>query len=350
MTVESTNTPSPPVSSHRRSSLTIDEAGSLPQHGMLLDDRPAEHVRGGVRTLGPTAGHIPGAVTEPEAVTPSPLINATELAALIDDGGGRGRPILLDVRWQLGRDDGYEQYLSGHIPGALYVDLPTQLSAPATPADGRHPLPAPSEFEKVLQSLGVREESTVVVYDDWSAQSAARAWWLLTAAGIGSVRVLDGGLSSWRAAGQPLESGGVTAIGSTVRVDAYRNSTLTIDEAAALPQHGVLLDARAAERFRGDVEPVDPVAGHIPGAINAPAAGNLDASGRFLPPQRLRERFEDAGVRADAPLGVYCGSGVTASHNILALTIVGFNAALYPGSWSQWSHTDRPVATGDQPG
>nr|WP_111718794.1 sulfurtransferase [Homoserinimonas sp. OAct 916] len=282
-------------------------------------------------------------------MTPSPLISATELADLLD-GRSRGRPIVLDVRWQLGLDDGYEQYLSGHIPGALYVDLPTQLAGRATPAAGRHPLPAPAAFEKVLQSLGVRQESTVVVYDDWSAQSAARAWWLLTAAGIGSVRVLDGGLASWRAAGQPLESGEVTAIGSTVRVDAYRSPTLTIDEAAALPQHGVLLDARAAERFRGDVEPVDPVAGHIPGAINAPATGNLDASGRFLPPQELRERFEDAGVRADAPLGVYCGSGVTASHNILALTIVGFNAALYPGSWSQWSHTDRPVATGDQPG
>lgn len=284
-------------------------------------------------------------MTHESANPPSPLISAAELTGLLDSGPHR--PVLLDVRWRLGRDDGHEQYLRGHIPGALYVDLPSELAAPARPADGRHPLPAPTDFETTLQTWGVTEKSTVVVYDDWSAQAAARAWWLLIAAGVHDVRVLDGGLDSWRAIGGALESGEVTAPPSDMRVHEYRSVTISIDEAAELPQRGMLLDARAAERFRGDLEPIDPVAGHIPGAVNVPATGNLDAAGHFLTPDQLRERFSRAGVRADAPIGVYCGSGVTAAHNILALAIAGFDAALYPGSWSQWSHSDRPAATGD---
>lgn len=287
-------------------------------------------------------------MTHEKAIAPSPLISATELAGLVD-GRAEGNPVILDVRWQLGRADGREQYLSGHISGALYVDLPSQLAAPARAPDGRHPLPAPADFEKTLRAWGVTTLSTIVVYDDWGAQAAARAWWLLTAAGIDDVRVLDGGLAAWRGAGRPLELGEVSAQPSDLQLHTYRRATLSIDEAADLSRHGVLLDARAAERFRGDLEPIDPVAGHIPGAVNVPATGNLDAAGHFLPPEQLRERFSRAGVRTDVPLGVYCGSGVTASHNILALAIAGFDAALYPGSWSQWSHSSRPVAVGDGP-
>lgn len=288
-------------------------------------------------------------MTEQTTIAPSPLIDATELAGLIDDRAEDGL-VLLDVRWQLGRDDGREQYLSGHIPGALYVDLPTQLAAPGSPAEGKHPLPASDDLEKALQSLGVTEASTVVVYDNWGGQAAARAWWLLTAAGIENVRVLDGSLDSWRAIDRPLESEKVTASPSDVQVQNYARAIVTIDDAGTLPQGGVLLDARPAEHFRGDVQTTDLTAGHIPGAVNVPAAGNLDPSGRFLPPDQLRERFSRAGVRSDTSLGVYCGFGVTATHNILALAIAGFDAALYPGSWSQWAQSGRPVVTGALPG
>jgi thiosulfate/3-mercaptopyruvate sulfurtransferase len=178
--------------------------------------------------------------------------------------------------------------------------------------------------------------------------SAARAWWLLRDAGVGDVRVLDGGLAAWRRAGLPLEAGDVEAVRGDVLLTPGRLPVLDADGAAGFA--GSLLDARAGERYRGEVEPIDPRAGHIPGAVSAPTAGNLDAEGRFLSPEALRARFTSLGVDLDGPVAAYCGSGITASHEVLALAVAGIDAALFPGSWSAWSSDpSRPAATGPTP-
>ncbi len=271
------------------------------------------------------------------------LVAADELAAALADDGP---PVLLDVRWALGRprDEAHERYLAGHLPGAVYVDLEAELAAPPAPLAGRHPLPPVGELEAAARRWGVREGASVVVYDDAADTSAARAWWLLRWAGVASVRLLDGGLAAWIAAGLSLEAGEVTAEPGDLVVRPGGMPTVTADQAAAWP--GTLLDARAAERYAGSVEPVDPRAGHIPGAVGAPTWGNLDAEGRFLPDDQLRARFASLA----GPLAVYCGSGVTAAHEIAALATLGVEAALYPGSWSAWSSDpDRPVATGPRP-
>ncbi|MDY0911946.1 sulfurtransferase [Rathayibacter festucae] len=256
-------------------------------------------------------------------------------------------PLVLDVRWRLDRPDGRPAYLEGHVPGAVYVDLDHELAAHGAPEDGRHPLPPIEALQESARRWGLRQGQAVVVYDDLKNLSSARAWWLLRAAGVADVRLLDGSLRAWTGSGRALEAGPVEAVGGDVELSYGALPVLDIEEAAALPSAGVLLDARAAERYRGDVEPIDPRAGHIPGALNAPATGNVDADGRFLDAAALRARFEELGVRPDAPVGVYCGSGVTAAADAVALTLAGFAPALYPGSWSQWSNTaDRPVATG----
>ncbi|MGN8246935.1 sulfurtransferase [Cellulomonas soli] len=272
------------------------------------------------------------------------LVEATTLAALLADDEA---PVLLDVRWALGRTDGHEQYLGGHLPGAVYVDLDTELAAPPSPQGGRHPMPALADLEASARRWGVREGRGVVVYDGAGGVSAARAWWLLRWAGVRDVRLLDGGLQAWQAAGYSLEAGPVTAEPGDVVLVAGALPTLDADGAAALAGSGTLLDARAAERYAGEVEPVDPKAGHIPGAVSAPTTANLDADGRFLPGDALRERFRALRAQEGAPVAVYCGSGVTAAHEVAALASIGVEAALYPGSWSQWSHDEtRPVATG----
>ena len=271
------------------------------------------------------------------------LVTAHELAAALADDEP---PVLLDVRWALGRtrDEAHERYLGGHVPGAVYVDLEAELAAPPAALAGRHPLPAVDDLEAAARRWGVREGSSVVVYDDVADTSAARAWWLLRWAGVASVRLLDGGLGAWTAAGLSLEAGEVTAEPGDLVVRPGALATVTADEAAAWP--GTLLDARAAERYAGVVEPVDPRAGHIPGAVSVPTAGNVDDDGRFLSDEALRARF--AGLAG--PVAVYCGSGVTAAHEIAALAAIGAEAALYPGSWSAWSSDPaRPVATGDRP-
>ena len=278
------------------------------------------------------------------------LIDAAELAGTavgeVLPGGGHLR--ILDVRWRLDRPDGRPDYLAGHIPGAVYVDLDVQLARHGEPEDGRHPLPPVDQLQRDAREWGIDAGDTVVVYDDLKNLSAARAWWLLRYAGVDDVRMLDGALSAWTGAGLPLETGEapVPAPGSvTLRYGALR--ALTIDEAAAFPEDGVLLDARAGERFRGEVEPIDPRAGHIPGARSAPTTENVDADGRFLSPERLRARFAALGVTAGTPVASYCGSGVTAAHEAAALALAGFDAALFPGSWSQWAnHPERPVAVG----
>ncbi|WP_372462226.1 sulfurtransferase [Nocardia rosealba] len=250
---------------------------------------------------------------------------------------------LLDVRWALGDPDGPQHYLDGHIPGAVFVDLETELAAAPSPARGRHPLPDPGTFEKCARSWGLGADEPVVVYDATGGMAAARAWWLLRWAGVDNVRILDGGLPAWTASGGELATGAEpdpTPGDLVVRPGALP----VIDADAAAKWSGVLLDARAGERFRGEVEPVDPQAGHIPGAVSAPTAENLYPTGHFRTAEELRERFAEFG---DGPVAVYCGSGVTAAHEIAALAVAGIDAALYPGSWSQWSNDPkRPVATG----
>ncbi|HEY0118869.1 MAG TPA: sulfurtransferase [Cellulomonas sp.] len=268
------------------------------------------------------------------------LVTGDDLAvALADDEP----PVLLDVRWALGRsrDEAHERYLAGHLPGAVYADLETDLAAPPSPRQGRHPVPDLEALEASARRWGMREGSSVVVYDDAGGTSAARAWWLLRWAGVASVRLLDGGLGAWTAAGRSLEAGEVLAEPGDVVLRSGAMPTATADEVADWP--GTLLDARAAERYAGTVEPVDPRAGHIPGAVSAPTWENLDAEGRFLPDDALRARF----ARLTGPVAVYCGSGVTAAHQVAALAAIGIEATLYPGSWSAWSSDpDRPVATG----
>ncbi|WP_067549443.1 sulfurtransferase [Nocardia crassostreae] len=258
-----------------------------------------------------------------------------------------GSPVrLLDVRWALGDPDGPQHYLNGHIPGAVFVDLETELAAPPSPAKGRHPMPEVAHLQKCARSWGIRAGDAVVVYDATGGMAAARAWWLLKWAGVAEVLILDGGLPAWERAGGKViageepdpEAGDVVLTPGNMPV---------VDADAAAGWQGLLLDARAGERYRGEVEPVDPRAGHIPGAVSAPTAENLTGEGRFKTAEELRSRFGGFG---SGPVAVYCGSGVTAAHQVAALAVAGVEAALYPGSWSQWSNDPkRPVATGAEP-
>lgn len=277
----------------------------------------------------------------------SPLISVDELASAIDDP----TLVLLDVRWSLGRTDGRERYLAGHIPGARYVDLDRDLATAPSPARGRHPLPDPDDFQRTLRTLGVTTESTIVVYDQAESFGAARLWWMLRNAGVRGVRVLDGGLDAWTRAKQEQSAGNVrAAVPGNVTVRWGAMPSIDIDEAAGFAGHGILLDARAGERYRGEVEPIDPRAGHIPGAVNAPTTENVDESGVFFPAERLRERFGALGLKDSTEAAVYCGSGITAAHQVLAMEVAGIPAALFAGSWSQWANDpSREVATGATP-
>lgn len=278
----------------------------------------------------------------------SVLISVKELAAALasDD-----TPRVLDVRWSLAVPDGRPAYGESHLPGAIYVDLNEDLAAPPSPYEGRHPLPTQGSLERAARAWGLVQGEAVVVYDDASGMAAARAWWLLRHAGVGDVRILDGGLGAWRAAGVPLESGDVAPIPSEIELSWGHMGVIDADAAAEFSLTGVLLDARAVERYRGESEPIDPRAGHIPGAISAPTQDNLGDDGTFLAPGALRSRFAALGVHGSRAVAVYCGSGVTAAHEIAALAEAGFAASLYPGSWSQWSNDEeRPVAAGAEPG
>jgi thiosulfate/3-mercaptopyruvate sulfurtransferase len=275
----------------------------------------------------------------------SVLISAAELSAA-------GPVVLLDVRWALGDDRGRERYLAGHLPGAVFVDLETELADPPSAAAGRHPMPSLQRLQSVARRWGIRDGDAVVAYDATGGLAAARAWWLLRWAGLSDVRILDGGLDAWLRVGGPLETGDVVPESGDVTLTGGGMPVLSIEEAAQLPATGgVLLDARAGERYRGEVEPVDPRAGHVPGAVSAPTTENLGADGTFRPAEDLRERFAVLGVEAGQPVGVYCGSGVTAAHEVAALAVAGVEAALWPGSWSQWSSDpSRPAVTGRDPG
>lgn len=262
-----------------------------------------------------------------------------------------GRIALLDVRWALGDTQGHARYLDGHLPGAVFVDLDAELAAPASPEQGRHPLPGLLDLQAAARRWGIRRADAVVVYDATGNTAAARAWWLLRWGGLADVRMLDGGLAAWADAGGGLQRGEARPEPGDVTLTGGGMPVLDADAAATLAREGVLLDARAEPRYRGEVEPIDPRPGHIPGARSAPASDNLDAGGFFLPAPALLARFGALDARPGAPVGAYCGSGVTAAHDVAALAIAGIDAALYPGSWSQWSaDPSRPAATGPDRG
>ncbi len=271
----------------------------------------------------------------------SPLVTPRGLVGLDEP------VVLLDVRWQLGGPPGREEFERGHVPGASYVDLETDLADPPG-ARGRHPLPDPARFEAAMRRCGVRTDLPVVVYDAVAGTSAARCWWLLRYHGHRRVQVLDGGWQAWLEDVGTVEEGPTSVEPGNFVAHPGGMPVLGPEEAARVAHEGTLVDARAAERFRGEVEPVDPVAGHIPGAVNVPTAMNLEEpGGRFKHARELTAVYELAGLRPGRPVGVYCGSGVTAAHDVLALEALGLDAALYPGSWSEWVHDgSRPVATG----
>ena len=273
----------------------------------------------------------------------TPLIEVPRLTTMLD--AKEHPPVLLDIRWSLATGGDHDGYTRGHIPGAQFLHMERDLSS-APGRSGRHPLPAAPEFTQAMRRAGVSTDSLVVCYDAGPGMSAARAWWLLRYFGHRAAYVLDGGLAAWTRAGLP-----VSAAETTVRPGEFTPGpplapTVDASDVLAAARDGILLDARDRERFLGLAEPVDKVAGHIPGAVSAPTQENVGPDGRFRPAAELRARFTALGVSQDRPTTVYCGSGVTAAHEILALETAGYAAALYPGSWSHWiEDTTRPVET-----
>ena len=282
----------------------------------------------------------------------SPLISAEELAAELAAGHDI---VLADVRWTLNGPPGRPEYEAGHLPGARWVDLESELTTHG-PIGGRHPLPDQAVFQAAMRRLGVSAASEVIVYDGASSLAASRLWWLLTDAGHDDVRVLDGGFAAWQAAGLSVETGSgpgpadgdfVARPGQRTAVDAAGVLALVGDRGSADGSSestgATLIDVRAADRYAGENETIDPIAGHIPGALSRPSTENLTASGQFKPAAEIAERFADV----DGEPVFYCGSGITAAHTLLALESTGRTGAIYPGSWSDWiTDPDRPRATG----
>ncbi|WP_461640253.1 sulfurtransferase [Leucobacter sp. BZR 635] len=310
-----------------------------------------------------TAQH--GLLISPEELHALLAAEAAGPASSAAASGPRTR--ILDVRWALGAPAGHSEYLEGHIPGAVYVDLESELSDHGPATLGRHPLPGGEALTHSARRWGLNPEDSVVAYDGGGNFAAARLWWVLRDAGFTRVRLLDGALPAWRAAGYPLEQADPSPAPGTVRLAPGHSPVLDLADVSRFAREHTLLDARAPERYAGETEPMDPVAGHIPGAKNLPTTGNLDAHGFFLPAHKLRERFAAVGTDGEegGPIAFYCGSGITASHALFAYelavsagdadrpeTASGTTApaALFPGSWSQWSnHPDLPVATGPTP-
>lgn len=262
-----------------------------------------------------------------------PLIDSRNLAGRLD------AVRLCDIRWALtDPKHGRSTYEAGHIPGAVFVDLDSDLSGP--PNLGRHPLPAVDVFAGTLGRLGIRPEDEVVVYDDMNGAIAARMWWMLRSVGHEKSRLLDGGFETWRSLGLPVETGSNRPMPVRYPTPESFTGVVTHDRLSGRE----IVDARASERYTGEIEPVDPKAGHIPGAINKPTSGNLDATGLFLDPALLRIRYSD--VTPDPVMS--CGSGVTACHNALAFVLADHDMPdVYVGSFSEWSRLGKPVETGD---
>ena len=281
---------------------------------------------------------------------PDPLISPGRLRERLGDP----ELVVVDCRWRLGEPGAGEPlWREGHIPGAAFLDLDRDLAAP--PGEGgRHPLPSAAAFEAAARRAGIRSDSLVVAYDEAGEGGAARLWWLLRHFGHDEVTVLDGGLRAWREEGGELREGEEDIAPGDFTAGSPGDDTVTAEELAAADgeeagsadAHRVLLDARAPERYRGEVEPIDPVAGHIPGAVSVPFA-ELAPGGRFLPPEELRARLEAAGVRSGVDAVAYCGSGVTAAVTVLAAEVAGLGPVrLYPGSWSEWCARGLPIERG----
>lgn len=287
---------------------------------------------------------------------PTPLVSAAELAAALSpDHLPDERPVLVDVRWALGStsEENRTAYLEAHLPGAAFLDLDTALSDPVAPdrRGGRHPMPSLERVQTALRQAGVRRDRPVVFYDARISAGAARAWWVATYYGVSDVRVLDGGLHAWQEAELPVEGGEVDVPAGDVDLAAGGRPVLDADGLAAwLERGGQVLDARPANRFRGEDETIDPVAGHVPGARSFPSLSLLGEDGTFLPADAIEALLTEAGADAGTPTALYCGSGVTAAHAALALEAAGLlsqTPAVYVGSWSDWvSDPSRPVATG----
>lgn len=283
--------------------------------------------------------------TEWDAVN-SPLISAAALAAELAAGS---QMVLADVRWSLTGPPGRPEYEAGHLPGAGWVDLESELTTHG-PTGGRHPLPDPAVFQAAMRRLGISISTPVVAYDGSTSLAASRLWWLLTDAGHEDVRVLDGGFAAWQAAGLPIETGpgAGPSDGDFLARPGQRAAVDTEGVLALLGGRGdradaILVDVRAADRYAGENETMDPIAGHIPGALSRPSTENLTASGEFKAPAEITARFADIGGE---PI-FYCGSGITAAHTLLALESTGRTGAIYPGSWSDWiTDPARPRATG----
>ncbi|MDF2092709.1 sulfurtransferase [Knoellia sp. 3-2P3] len=274
----------------------------------------------------------------------SALISPEDLLDRLDD------IVVVDVQYHLGAvGRGRDDFERAHLPGAHHVDLDAELAGPPGPG-GRHPLPTAHSVQAALRRCGVDADTRVVVYDQGACTAAARAWWVFGYYGLGFVQVLDGGLAAWTGAGGPVSTQVPPPGAGTFEAHAGGMPLLDADGAAEVARLGVLLDARSTERWAGETEPIDPVAGHIPGAVSAPTVDNMGPDGRFLPQQELRARFTALGVRPGRPVGTYCGSGVTAAHQALALHEIGVETPVYVGSWSHWiTDPARPVATGRTP-
>jgi thiosulfate/3-mercaptopyruvate sulfurtransferase len=278
----------------------------------------------------------------------SPIVSPDGLAARL----GAPDLVVVDVRWVLGSPGaGRAAYDAGHLPGAVFLDLDTDLTAPEGP--GRHPLPSPDSFRERLEATGIGAGDEVVAYDDVGGWVAARLWWMLDDLGHEKVAILDGGLPAWLAGGRPVTTD-APAARPRGRLRLHDAWTRTIDRAAVAAGLGefVLLDARAGPRYRGEVEPIDRVPGHIPTALLAPTAGNLGPDGRLLGPETLAARFRQLGAAAPGAVVVSsCGSGVSACLNNLAMRVAGLpDPLLYPGSYSDWTTAGLPIAVGDEPG
>lgn len=275
----------------------------------------------------------------------NPLVTTARLRELLQSVT---QMTVLDVRWTLQGTD-RAAYDAGHVPGSWFVDLDADLADPPGPG-GRHPLPGADRFAATMRACGVSRHVPVVLLDQRDGTSAARLWWLLRRHGHPDVRLLDGGFDRWAAQGGPVSTDPTPLMPGDFVAAGRHAGVLDADAAAALAAAGVLLDARSLARYTGTEELVDPVAGHVPGAVSAPTLDNTGPDGRLLAPELLRERFSRLGVRDDLPVGTYCGSGVNAAHQVLALEVAGFEAALYAGSWSDWiTDPTRPVALGSEP-